>query len=90
MRSAVTIFKATGGGVILNPASIASSVGLSDRFAYSMTKGSVLTMTYSVAKDYIADNIRCNCISRSCRVAEGSINSASWRLSEKTRLKKGM
>jgi NAD(P)-dependent dehydrogenase (short-subunit alcohol dehydrogenase family) len=51
------------GGVILNLASIASSVGVSDRFAYSMTKGAVLTMTYSIAKDYIDDNIRCNCIS---------------------------
>lgn len=51
------------GGVILNLASIASSVGISDRFAYSMTKGAVLTMTYSIAKDYLDDNIRCNCIS---------------------------
>ena len=52
-----------GGGVILNLASIGSSVGLNDRFAYSMTKGAVLTMTYSVAKDYIGFGIRCNCIS---------------------------
>ena len=44
-------------------ASIASSVGISDRFAYSMSKGAALTMTYSVAKDYVADGIRCNCIS---------------------------
>jgi NAD(P)-dependent dehydrogenase (short-subunit alcohol dehydrogenase family) len=44
-------------------ASIASSVGISDRFAYSMTKGAVLTMTYSVAKDYLKEGIRCNCIS---------------------------
>ena len=44
-------------------ASIASTLGISDRFAYSMSKGAVLTMTYSVAKDYIGDNIRCNCIS---------------------------
>ena len=44
-------------------ASIASSVGISDRFAYSMTKGAVLTMTYSVAKDYLDSGIRCNCIS---------------------------
>ncbi|MEC3907859.1 glucose 1-dehydrogenase [Tamlana sp. 2201CG12-4] len=51
-----------GGGVILNLASIASSVGINDRFAYSMSKGAVLTMTYSIAKDYIADGIRCNCI----------------------------
>ena len=50
-------------GVILNMASIASSVGLVDRFAYSMTKGAVLSMTYSVARDYIGENIRCNCIS---------------------------
>lgn len=51
------------GGVILNMASIASSVGISDRFAYSMTKGAVLTMSYSVAKDYIDYGIRCNTIS---------------------------
>ena len=51
------------GGVILNMASIASSVGLSDRFAYSMSKGAALTMTYSVAKDYINYGIRCNCMS---------------------------
>tara|TARA_R110002051_G_scaffold311812_2_gene386492 strand:+ start:2851 stop:3624 length:774 start_codon:yes stop_codon:yes gene_type:complete len=51
------------GGVIINMASIASSVGISDRFAYSMSKGAALTMTYSVAKDYVADGIRCNCIS---------------------------
>lgn len=57
------IMKSNGGGVILNLASIASSVGLADRFAYSMSKGAVLAMTFSVAKDYIADNIRCNCIS---------------------------
>lgn len=44
-------------------ASIAASVGLSDRFAYTMTKGAVRSMTYSVAKDYVGKNIRCNCIS---------------------------
>lgn len=51
------------GGVILNLASIASSVGIPDRFAYSMSKGAVLAMTLSVAKDYIKEGIRCNCIS---------------------------
>lgn len=50
-------------GVILNMCSIAADMGLADRFAYSMTKGAVLTMTYSIAKDYIAQGIRCNCIS---------------------------
>ena len=52
-----------GGGVILNMASIAGSAGLPDRFAYSMTKGAVIAMTYSVARDYLAHNIRCNSIS---------------------------
>lgn len=51
------------GGVILNMASIASSVGISDRFAYSMSKGAVFTMTLSVAKDYLGQGIRCNSIS---------------------------
>ena len=51
-----------GGGVILNMASIASKVGIPDRFAYSMTKGAVLTMTLSVARDFIDKKIRCNCI----------------------------
>ncbi|MEX0361655.1 MAG: SDR family NAD(P)-dependent oxidoreductase, partial [Allomuricauda sp.] len=51
------------GGVIINMASIASTVAVADRFAYSMTKGAVLTMTYSVAKDYLEYGIRCNSIS---------------------------
>jgi len=51
------------GGVILNMTSIASSVGIKDRFAYSMSKGAALTMMYSVAKDYIEHGIRCNSIS---------------------------
>lgn len=55
--------RSNGGGVILNMASIAGSTGLADRFAYSMTKGAVIAMTYSVARDYLAHNIRCNCIS---------------------------
>jgi 2-keto-3-deoxy-L-fuconate dehydrogenase len=63
MLAAVPHMKKNKRGVILNLASIASSVGLPDRFAYSMTKGAVLTMTYSVARDYVHEGIRCNCIS---------------------------
>ncbi len=51
-----------GGGAILNLASIASKIGIADRFAYSMSKGAVLTMTLSVARDYIDKGIRANCI----------------------------
>jgi 2-keto-3-deoxy-L-fuconate dehydrogenase len=51
-----------GGGVVLNLCSIAAQMGLADRFAYSMTKGAVLMMTYSMAKDFIKQGVRCNCI----------------------------
>jgi NAD(P)-dependent dehydrogenase (short-subunit alcohol dehydrogenase family) len=61
-RAAVPIMRRQGGGAILNLASIASLIGLADRFAYSMSKGAVLTMTRSIAVDYMKDNIRCNCI----------------------------
>lgn len=62
LHAAIPGMKEKGGGVILNMASLVSKVGISDRFAYSASKGAVLSMTLSVAKDYLADNIRCNCI----------------------------
>lgn len=63
LHEAIPLLKQGGGGVILNMCSIAATVGIPDRFAYSMTKGAVYSMTLSVAKDYLKDNIRCNCIS---------------------------
>jgi len=62
LQAAVASMKGRG-GVILNIASVAATVGIPDRFAYSMTKGAVLTMTYSVARDYVSQNIRCNALS---------------------------
>ena len=59
---AVPKMVAAGGGAIVNLASIASKIGIADRFAYSMSKGAVLTMTLSVARDYIDKGIRANCI----------------------------
>ena len=61
-QAAVPVMVKQGGGVILNMASIVSFIGVPDRFAYSMTKGAVLTMTKSVAVDYVKQNVRCNCI----------------------------
>lgn len=53
---------ASGGGAIVNVASIVSKVALPDRFAYGMSKGAVLTMTLSVARDFVERGIRCNCV----------------------------
>jgi NAD(P)-dependent dehydrogenase (short-subunit alcohol dehydrogenase family) len=61
-RAALEPMLAQGAGVILNLASIASLIGLEDRFAYSMSKGAVLAMTRSVAVDYMQRGIRCNCV----------------------------
>jgi 2-keto-3-deoxy-L-fuconate dehydrogenase len=63
LYAAIPVMKANGGGVILNMASIAALVGITDRFAYSMSKGAIMAMSLSVARDYLTDNIRCNTIS---------------------------
>ena len=63
LHAAIPLMKEAGGGVILNMASIAAWVGLTDRFVYSTAKGAVMAMTLSVAKDFIHDGIRCNSIS---------------------------
>jgi 2-keto-3-deoxy-L-fuconate dehydrogenase len=63
LQAAMPLLKKAGGGSIINMASVAALVGISDRFAYSMSKGAVYAMTLSVAKDYLKDNIRCNSIS---------------------------
>jgi 2-keto-3-deoxy-L-fuconate dehydrogenase len=63
MKAALGPMLAHGNGIMLNMASIAATTGLSERLAYSMTKGAVLSMTLSVAKDYLDKGIRCNCIS---------------------------
>ncbi len=63
MKAAIEPMLKRRHGVIINLASIAASAALPDRFAYSMTKGAVLAMTLSVARDYMAHGIRCNSIS---------------------------
>ena len=63
LHAGIPIMQKTGGGAIVNISSIVAKVGVSDRFAYGMSKGAVHAMTLSVAKDYIKDNIRCNSIS---------------------------
>lgn len=63
MQAAITHMQAKGKGAIVNLASIANNVGIPDRFAYSMTKGAVLAMTLSTARDMVSHGIRVNCIS---------------------------
>jgi len=62
LQAAVPLMRERNAGAILNLASIASKLGIQDRFAYSTSKGAVMAMTLSVARDYIGHGIRCNCI----------------------------
>ena len=63
IHAAMPQLKKNDGGCIINMASVAAHVGIPDRFAYSTTKGAVMAMTLSVAKDFLQENIRCNSIS---------------------------
>ena len=79
-RAAVPIMLRQGGGVILNMASIASLVGLPDRFAYSMSKGAVLTMTRSIAVDYVTRARSASAINASIRavVMSSGFSTSTW------------
>ena len=61
-RAALPAMLERGHGVIVNMASIASLIGVKDRFAYTASKGAVMAMTKAVALDYVNRGIRCNCI----------------------------
>ena len=62
LKAGVEAMKNAGGSII-NLSSVAAHVGISDRFAYSTSKGAVHAMTLSVAKDCLSYGIRCNSIS---------------------------
>ncbi|MEO1449138.1 MAG: SDR family oxidoreductase [Bacteroidota bacterium] len=62
MQAAIPFMKEKGGSII-NMASIAATIALEKRFAYSMSKGAALMMTHSAAKDLLPYNIRVNAIS---------------------------
>jgi meso-butanediol dehydrogenase / (S,S)-butanediol dehydrogenase / diacetyl reductase len=72
-QQAVPVMKRQGGGVILNTASVAGLVGVKNRLAYSASKAGVAGLTKSIAMDFIADGIRCNCL------CPGTVDSPSWR-----------
>jgi NAD(P)-dependent dehydrogenase (short-subunit alcohol dehydrogenase family) len=49
-------------GYIVNNGSISSFVGQAGTPVYTASKGAVLQLTKSIALDYAADGIRCNCV----------------------------
>lgn len=63
MRATIPHMLAAGGGVIINTASVAGTVGLPDRAAYCAAKGAVVALTRQVAVQYASAGIRCNSVS---------------------------
>jgi meso-butanediol dehydrogenase/(S,S)-butanediol dehydrogenase/diacetyl reductase len=51
-----------GKGSVVNVASVAGLVGLTDRFAYCATKASVVGMTKAMALDFASSGVRFNCV----------------------------
>lgn len=63
MSAALPRMLAAGGGSIINMASVCSSTkGFPNRFLYGASKAAVIGMTKSVAADFVAKGIRCNCV----------------------------
>ena len=61
-KHAVPAMARTGGGVIVNVASVAGLVGLRNRAAYCASKGAVIAFTRALAIDHVADGIRVNAV----------------------------
>jgi NAD(P)-dependent dehydrogenase (short-subunit alcohol dehydrogenase family) len=62
MRYAIPLMLQTGGGSIVNTASMASMVAFPQMVAYCAAKGAVLMMTKTTAVEYAAKGIRVNAI----------------------------
>lgn len=62
-KQAVLAMRETGGGSIINTASILAHTGDPFLPIYTGTKTGVLGMTRAIAVDYAPEGIRCNCVS---------------------------
>jgi NAD(P)-dependent dehydrogenase (short-subunit alcohol dehydrogenase family) len=61
-RAAVELMRRSGGGAIVNLASISSFVAQPQFVTYSATKAAILQMTRNLALDLAPDGIRVNCV----------------------------
>lgn len=61
-REAVPRMIASGGGSIVNMASVAGLVGLRNRAAYCASKGAVVAFTRALAVDHVAQGVRVNAV----------------------------
>ncbi|HEY7173816.1 MAG TPA: SDR family oxidoreductase [Micromonosporaceae bacterium] len=61
-RAALPYLRQSSDAAIVNTCSIVATAGLPQRALYSASKGAVLSLTFAMAADHIADGIRVNCV----------------------------
>jgi NAD(P)-dependent dehydrogenase (short-subunit alcohol dehydrogenase family) len=62
IKHALKHLRANSHSYLVNVGSISSFVGQADTPAYTASKGAVLSLSQSIALDYAADGLRCNCV----------------------------
>jgi NAD(P)-dependent dehydrogenase (short-subunit alcohol dehydrogenase family) len=62
MKHAIAHLKKNRRSYVVNIGSVGSFVGQSATPAYTASKGAVLMLSKSIALDYAADGVRCNCV----------------------------
>jgi 2-keto-3-deoxy-L-fuconate dehydrogenase len=61
-RAALPHLRRSAHAAVVNTCSVAATVGLPQRAAYSASKGAVLSLTLAMAADHLADGIRVSCV----------------------------
>ena len=61
-KYAIPAMERSGGGTIVNTASVVAAVGIGNRAAYCASKGAVAALTRAMAIDHVGAGIRCNAI----------------------------
>jgi NAD(P)-dependent dehydrogenase (short-subunit alcohol dehydrogenase family) len=61
-RNAMPLLRKSKSAAIVNTCSVAATSGIPLRAIYSATKGAVLSLTMSMATDYLKDGVRVNCV----------------------------
>lgn len=71
-KAAVPVMRETGGGSVVNVASLAATYGLPYALHYTTSKAAVIGMTRGLARELGRDNIRVNSIAPTAVVTEGT------------------
>jgi NAD(P)-dependent dehydrogenase (short-subunit alcohol dehydrogenase family) len=61
-RAAIPLMQKSGGGSIINSASIVGEMGIPNRDAYTAAKGGIIALTRSMAVEFAKDGIRVNVV----------------------------